>query len=151
MIYINQKKIDDQKGVLKFILTKIGKNILSGKSILNISLPVDIFCPESNIERLLVGMAYGPKLLEDLNHMPLIEKLARVVCFGVSNSVMYISIEKPFNPILGETFQCWINGCPAYGEQISHHPPIAALLFIGRGYRVSGIFYYYFRSIIIKS
>lgn len=44
MIYINQKKIDDQKGVLKFILTKIGKNILSGKSILNISLPVDIFC-----------------------------------------------------------------------------------------------------------
>jgi len=49
MIYINQKKIDDQKGVLKFILTKIGKNILSGKSILNISLPVDIFCAESNL------------------------------------------------------------------------------------------------------
>ncbi len=35
--------MDDQKGVLKFILTKIGKNILSGKSVLNISLPVDIF------------------------------------------------------------------------------------------------------------
>lgn len=43
IIFINQKKIEDQKGVLKFILTKIGKNLLSGKSVLNISLPVDIF------------------------------------------------------------------------------------------------------------
>lgn len=72
MIYINQKKIDDQKGVLKFILTKIGKNILSGKSILNISLPVDIFASESNLERLLIGMTYGPKLLEDLNKKPIL-------------------------------------------------------------------------------
>jgi hypothetical protein len=44
-------------------LTKIGKNILSGKSVLNISLPVDIFYPESNLERLLISMGYGPKLL----------------------------------------------------------------------------------------
>jgi hypothetical protein len=43
IIFVNQKKMDDQKGVLKFILTKIGKNILSGKSVLSISLPVDIF------------------------------------------------------------------------------------------------------------
>lgn len=43
IIFVNQKKMEDQKGVLKFILTKIGKNILSGKSVLNISLPVDIF------------------------------------------------------------------------------------------------------------
>jgi len=44
IIFIDQKKIEDQKGVLKFILSKIGKNIMSGKSVLNISLPVDIFC-----------------------------------------------------------------------------------------------------------
>jgi hypothetical protein len=49
IIFTNQKKIEEQKGVLKFILTKIGKNILSGKSILNISLPVDIFAAESNL------------------------------------------------------------------------------------------------------
>ena len=49
IIFINQKKIEDQKGVLKFILTKIGKNILSGKSVLNISLPVDIFSAQSNL------------------------------------------------------------------------------------------------------
>ena len=49
MLFTNEKKLDEQKGVLKFILTKIGKNILSGKSILNISLPVDIFAGESNL------------------------------------------------------------------------------------------------------
>ena len=47
-------------------------------------------------------------------------------------------MEKPFNPILGETHQCWIDGCPVYFEQISHHPPIAAYLMKGRGYTVSG-------------
>lgn len=43
IIFINQQKINDQKGVIKFILSKIAKNLLSGKSVLNISLPVDIF------------------------------------------------------------------------------------------------------------
>ncbi len=63
---MNEKKIEDQKGVLKFILTKIGKNLLSGKSVLNISLPVDIFCAESNLERLLYSLTYAPTLLEPL-------------------------------------------------------------------------------------
>jgi hypothetical protein len=49
IIFVDHKKIEDQKGVLKFILTKIGKNLLSGKSVLNISLPVDIFSAESNL------------------------------------------------------------------------------------------------------
>ena len=47
-------------------------------------------------------------------------------------------MEKPFNPILGETFQCWVDGCPIYIEQISHHPPIASILMIGRGYKIYG-------------
>jgi len=34
-----------------------------------------------------------------------------------------ISMEKPFNAVLGETYQCMINGVPVYLEQTSHHPP----------------------------
>lgn len=49
LLFVNVKKMEDQKGVLKFILSKIGKNLLSGKSILNISLPVDIFVAKSNL------------------------------------------------------------------------------------------------------
>jgi hypothetical protein len=42
--YIDEDKMREQKKVLTFIIKRIGKNILSGKGILNISLPVDIFC-----------------------------------------------------------------------------------------------------------
>ena len=54
----------------------------------------------------------------------------------MSNSILYFDIDKPFNPILGETFQGSIDGCPVYAEQISHHPPITSILLVGRGYRV---------------
>lgn len=83
-------------------------------------------------------MIYAPLLFEGLANENAISRLVRTVVFGVSNSILYLSMEKPFNPILGETFQCWINGCPAYAEQISHHPPIGALIFKGRGFDITG-------------
>jgi hypothetical protein len=61
-----------------------------------------------------------------------------IVCFALGFSLAYIKMEKPFNPILGETYQGLIDGCPVYGEQISHHPPISSLYMLGRGYRVYG-------------
>ena len=55
---------------------------------------------------------------------------------GLSNSLLFFDITKAFNPILGETYQSYIDGCPFYGEQISHHPPVTSILFMGRGYKV---------------
>ena len=54
----------------------------------------------------------------------------------MSFSIAYINLEKPFNPILGETYQGLIEGCPIYAEQTSHHPPITTTYLMGRGYRV---------------
>jgi hypothetical protein len=45
---------------------------------------------------------------------------------------------KPFNPILGETFQAKINDSNYYVEQTSHHPPIFNFLYIGDNYKVYG-------------
>ncbi len=56
--------------------------------------------------------------------------------FGLTHSLLFFDMQKPFNPILGETFQCFIAGCPFYAEQISHHPPVSSILFLGRGYKV---------------
>lgn len=41
--YVDEEKMKEQKKVLTYIIKRIGKNIFSGKGILNISLPVDIF------------------------------------------------------------------------------------------------------------
>jgi hypothetical protein len=99
--FVNAKKIEDQKGVLRFILTKMAKNLVSGQSILNVSLPVDIFCPESNLQSFVRGMAYGPLLLENLEQADALTRLLRTIAFGVTNSVLYLHMEKPFNPQLG--------------------------------------------------
>ena len=47
-------------------------------------------------------------------------------------------MEKPFNPVLGETFQGRINGLPVYFEQIGHHPPICSYLMKGINFTLSG-------------
>ena len=88
--------------MLSFIIAQIGKNIFSGKSVMNISLPVDIFLSESNLETLAFSMSYAPLLLEPaaLSTDPL-EKLKKITAFGLTNSLLYLRIEKPFNPIIG--------------------------------------------------
>jgi hypothetical protein len=58
------------------------------------------------------------------------------MAFGLTNTLLYLDAEKPFNPILGETYQGFIQGCPVYAEQISHHPPISSIYMVGRGYRI---------------
>ena len=60
------------------------------------------------------------------------------IIVGLSNSLFYLDAEKPFNPILGETYQGFIDGCPVYADQISHHPPITAYYMLGRGYKIYG-------------
>ena len=60
-----------------------------------------------------------------------------VIAFSIGNILLYINMAKPFNPVIGETFQGFIDGCPIYGEQTSHHPPISTLYFVGKGYIVS--------------
>lgn len=70
--------------------------------------------------------------------MSAVERFKACVAFAFTASVLYFDIDKPFNPILGETFQGFIDGCPVYGEQISHHPPISSILLFGRGYRIYG-------------
>ena len=49
----------------------------------------------------------------------------KCIAFLISTFHLSTSQQKPFNPILGETYQAFINGCPLNCEQISHHPAIS--------------------------
>ena len=60
------------------------------------------------------------------------------VSFAIGNDLNFMEMQKAFNPIIGETFQGLINGCPCYAEQISHRPPITNIFMKGRGYTVYG-------------
>ena len=139
MIFTNKAVIAEQKKVFKFLLKQMGVNVLQGKSILNISLPIGIFDTRSNLERFAYSYSFAPVYLERAAQLTdPVEQMKQCVPFLLTTTLMYLELTKPFNPILGETFQGWLNGCPIYCEQISHHPPICAFQLYGRGYHYHG-------------
>lgn len=109
---------------------------MSGKGGLNISLPVYIFNIDSNLQRTCKGMCMAPYFLEKAVAVSPVERMKYILAFGLSNTILWFDVEKPFNPILGETYQGFIRGCPIYAEQVSHHPPVTAIYMVGRGYKI---------------
>lgn len=49
--FINQETINKHRSTISYIIKKIGSNLLSGKSIMNVSLPIYIFDHKSLLER----------------------------------------------------------------------------------------------------
>lgn len=47
-------------------------------------------------------------------------------------------MDKPFNPVIGETFQAEIAGNLYSAEQTSHHPPQSSFHYKGNGYTLYG-------------
>lgn len=164
LLFSNREMLAAQGKVLGFLIKKLGSNLLQGKSVINISLPVDLFDTKSFLERIAYSYTYAPYFLEPLRESSLefekpqrfrerpgfsaadfqqragLQEIYQVLCFVLSSMHMSVGQRKPFNPILGETFQGWIKGCPIYCEQISHHPPISAFLMLGNGYKIQGSF-----------
>ena len=126
LIFVNEELIQGQKDSLRFVIKQIGANLISGKSIVNVSLPVDIFEPRSLLERAASVFSCAPKYLKGVAEADVVTQMKAMVGFQMSVPPLELIMQKPFNPILGETFQAYIGGIPFYLEQISHHPPISA-------------------------
>ncbi len=50
LIYTNREVIEKQKGIVGYIIKKIGANLLTGKSIMNVSLPISLSDVRSLLE-----------------------------------------------------------------------------------------------------
>lgn len=126
LIYINYDVLNGQKDSLKFIIKQIGANILTGKSVLNVSMPVDIFESRSLLERSACSFGSVPDYLIPVADADPLAQIKNVLTLFSTIPTLELLMQKPFNPILGETFQASIKGIPIYYEQISHHPPISS-------------------------
>jgi len=72
---------------------------------LNVSLPIDIFEPRSNLERIAHSFSFAPVLLKKAEEsMDPVIQMKLTFALLISSSAMYLSLDKPFNPILGETY-----------------------------------------------
>ncbi|XP_061380500.1 uncharacterized protein LOC116775025 isoform X2 [Danaus plexippus] len=104
------------------------KNI--GKDLSQVSMPVTINEPLNMLQRLCEELEYS-ELLDAAAACPdAAERAALVASFAVSAyaSAAHRAASKPFNPLLGETYECVRHdrGFSFVGEQVSHHPPVSA-------------------------
>lgn len=120
-------------------LWSIMKNCI-GKDLTKIPMPVNFSEPLSLLQRLTEEMEYSEILDKAAACEDSCEQLAYVAAFTVSAyATTSFRTGKPFNPLLGETYECDRMddlGWRAISEQVSHHPPVAALHYEGRGWVV---------------
>jgi hypothetical protein len=124
--FIDQDILEKQKTVLSYLLKKIGNNLITGKSVINVSLPIYIFDARSLLDTFAYDYRLAPHFLDKAaTCTDNLERLKLVTSYYITLFHLSLALAKPFNPILGETFQAKIGNSSIYFEQTSHHPPIA--------------------------
>ena len=140
-----QSKEDMQvcRSVLSLMVRQMGRNLLSGGNVMNVSFPIQCCQPKTTLE---IGAAMGqffhlymPRAAAATDP---IERMKNVVtCFVAAMPLTSGNFLKPLNPLLGETLQTeYGDGSKLYMEQTCHHPPVAAFLLEGpsKEYSASG-------------
>ncbi|CAK93395.1 unnamed protein product (macronuclear) [Paramecium tetraurelia] len=114
----NKEEIKAQDGLVLDLMRSAGRQLFEGRNIISFSLPVRIFEPRSMIERICEYWGFMPIYMEyALGQQDPLTSLGYTI--GGRQ-------KKPFNPILGETFQgSWQDGSSISIEHTSHHPPIS--------------------------
>lgn len=112
-------------------LWSIIKNCI-GKDLSKIPMPVNFNEPLSMLQRLTEDFEYAELLNKAAQCKSACEQLAYVAAFTISSySTTANRTGKPFNPLLGETYECDRSddlGWRCINEQVSHHPPMVTLL-----------------------
>ncbi|XP_065852389.1 oxysterol-binding protein-related protein 3A-like [Euphorbia lathyris] len=115
-------KQEDRDSYWKMMQKYIGSDVTS-----MVTLPVLIFEPMSMIQKMAELMEYSYLLdLADECEDPYM-RLVYAASFFISVYTAYQRPWKPFNPILGETYELANHGGLNFiSEQVSHHPPVSA-------------------------
>lgn len=108
-------------------------NLLSrniGKDLSQISMPVALNEPLNVLQRLCEELEYSELLDRAASIDDPYERMVEIAAFAVSSYASTFSRagNKPFNPLLGETYECIREdkGFRFISEQVSHHPPVSA-------------------------
>lgn len=112
---------------IKYQIFTIIKNFI-GKDLTKFSLPIYLNEPLSLLQR----MAEVAKFIHILTRAAKSEDpLLKLAYIGVWAATNFAGTRnrlfKPFNPLLGETYELIGSDFKIYGEQVSHHPPVGVV------------------------
>ena len=111
----------------KFNIWKVLKDTI-GKDMSKMAVPVYFNEPLSFLQRFTEDLTYNKVLVQAAESEDPLLRLAYVACFAISTYThTSLRLMKPFNPLLGETFELEIDGLRVISEQVSHHPPLSAI------------------------
>ncbi|XP_022645387.1 oxysterol-binding protein-related protein 2-like isoform X1 [Varroa destructor] len=99
-----------------------------GKELTRVTMPVAFNEPLSFLQRITENMEYYPLLVQADNNDDPVTRFELVTAFIISNLSSNLDrLNKPFNPLQGETFELQRDDYSVVCEQVSHHPPVSAL------------------------
>ena len=123
------------------LFSMLKKNV--GKDLSTISFPVSFNCPLSLLQAAAEEYEYAADLLERAGKsQDWVERICLVGAFAISGyaSTKLRASRKPFNPLLGETYECvredkhW----KFLAEKVVHQPPVVAFYAEGKGWKAQG-------------
>ncbi|KAH8582142.1 oxysterol binding [Cryptosporidium sp. chipmunk genotype I] len=121
-----RKNLPVPKASTKFSLLSMMRQVF-GKDLSRISMPICLNEPLSFIQRISEDLEYHDLLKKACNSKSVDERVAYITVFASSAiSSTFLRLSKPFNPLLGETFELTHRGFKFIAEQVMHHPPVAA-------------------------
>uniref|UniRef100_A0A673L1X2 Oxysterol-binding protein n=1 Tax=Sinocyclocheilus rhinocerous TaxID=307959 RepID=A0A673L1X2_9TELE len=101
-----------------------------GKDLSKVAMPVQLNEPLNTLQRLCEEVEYCHLLDTAANTHDPHMRMVYIAAFAVSSYACSFTRAggKPFNPILGETYECLRpdTGIHFIAEQVSHHPPVSA-------------------------
>lgn len=124
LVCTDQKAKEGIRNTANWLLKKIKNTILKGQPVMNISLPIFISDYRSMLQVFAYELRHSPIFINKIQSVKEpIEKLKWASVFLMSQLYFSPLQTKPFNPIIGETYQCKIGDMNIYLEQTVHKPP----------------------------
>ncbi|KAJ3022422.1 Oxysterol-binding protein- protein 3 [Thoreauomyces humboldtii] len=102
----------------------------AGKDLSTVAMPIALNEPLNLLQKLCEELEYCELLDQAAATPDPVDRLAIMAAFAVSAyaSTVHRAGRKPFNPLLGETYECTREdkGFNFVAEKVSHHPPVMA-------------------------
>jgi hypothetical protein len=131
----DEEELKRQRGVVWELVKMVGNRIAEGMELRDIGVPIQLLQPSSMLECMTRAWAFAPVYLAAAARTTdPVERFKLAITFAISGMHLSAQCKKPFNPILGETFQAaFCDGTDVYMEQTTHHPPASNWQMVGAG------------------